>query len=65
MLMSTEPEKPVERREGNKATMDAPQEEFVADQSIPSRSATDRDHGDEVAKKTSGDLAGEGEGADD
>lgn len=50
MSTESEPEKPVERREGNKATMDAPQEEFVADQSVPSRSATDRDHGDEVSK---------------
>jgi hypothetical protein len=43
-------QKPVERREGNKATMDQPQEEFIADQSVPSHRMSDRDHGHEVEK---------------
>ncbi|HEX8296209.1 MAG TPA: hypothetical protein VF593_07900 [Chthoniobacteraceae bacterium] len=40
MNQDPDEEKPSERRQGNKATMDEPQEEFVADQSVPSQSAT-------------------------
>lgn len=38
------------RKAANKATMDQPQEEFVADQSVPSVKAppADKDHGAEV-----------------
>jgi hypothetical protein len=47
---STSSLKPVERRKGNKATMDQPQEEFITDQSVPSHRKTDQDHGEEVEK---------------
>jgi len=62
MSNESEPKKPIERREGNAATIDAPQEEFIADQSVPSQSATDRDHGHEVqrAKQSAADDEGAG-----
>lgn len=51
----TEPNNPDKARPANKANMDAPQEEFIAPQSMPSRpmpphsgKRDDREHGDEV-----------------